>query len=129
MSAWAYGLAADAVVAVHFLFVVFVGAGGLLVLRWPRLAWLHLPCALWGAAISFGGWICPLTPLENTLRALAGQSGYGGGFIQHYIVPILYPAALTRELQFAIGAAVIVVNLVAYAVIIRRMRQRGQRTI
>lgn len=126
MSAWAYGLAADAVVAVHFMFVMFVGAGGLLVIRWPWLAWLHLPCALWGAAISFGGWVCPLTPLENTLRAMAGRDGYTGGFIEHYIMPILYPAALTREMQFGIGAAVVVVNVVAYAVVFKR-RAAGRR--
>ena len=124
MSAWAYGLAADAVVAVHFLFVLFVGAGGLLVIRWPNLAWLHLPCAIWGAAISFGGWICPLTPLEVRFRLLAGQGGYTGGFIEHYIVPILYPAALTREMQFAIGAGVILVNAAAYAIVLRRRRAR-----
>lgn len=127
MSAWAYGLAADAVVAVHFLFVVFVGAGGLLVLRWPRLAWLHVPCAIWGAVISFGGWICPLTPLENALRGLAGQSRYGGGFIEHYIVPVLYPAELTRQMQFGIGAAVIVVNIAVYALVARRARRNRQR--
>ena len=127
MRAWAYGLAADAVVAIHFLFVVFVAAGGLLVIRWPRLVWVHLPCALWGAAISFGGWICPLTPWENTLRAMAGQGGYAGGFIENYIVPILYPADLTREMQFGIGAAVIVVNAVAYAVLYWRMRQDRKR--
>lgn len=124
MSAWAYGLAADAVTAIHFLFVVFVGLGGLMAIRWPKLAWLHVPCALWGAAISFGGWICPLTPLEVRLRMLAGQGGYEGGFIEHYIVPILYPAALTREIQFVIGAGVILINAMAYAVVIRRARGR-----
>jgi hypothetical protein len=127
MSAWAYGLAADAVVAVHFLFVLFVGAGGLLLIRWPRLAWLHLPCAIWGAAISFGGWICPLTPLEVRFRVLAGQGGYAGGFIEHYLVPILYPAALTREMQFGIGAGVLVINAVAYAIVFARRKSRADR--
>ena len=79
MSSAIYGVLADTVVLLHFAFVLFVGAGGLLVLRWPRLAWLHIPCALWGAAISFGGWICPLTPLENLLRTRAGLAAYDGG--------------------------------------------------
>ncbi len=101
---------ADLVVAVHFLFVLFVVLGGLLVLRWPRVAYLHIPAAIWGAAIEFGGWICPLTPLENWLRRQAGSSGYSGGFIEHYILPILYPSTLTRTNQLVLGALVLILN-------------------
>ena len=90
---------ADLVVVVHFLFVLFVVLGGLLVLRWPRVAYFHVPAAVWGAAIELGGWICPLTPLENSLRQQAGGTGYSGGFIEHYILPVLYPSALTRDIQ------------------------------
>jgi len=111
---------ADLVVAVHFLFVLFVVLGGLLVLRWPRVAYLHIPAAAWGVAIEFAGWVCPLTPLENSLRRQAGGTGYSGGFIEHYILPILYPSALTREVQLLLGLLVIVVNLTVYAIVFRR---------
>ena len=85
-------LLADLLVLFHATFVLFVVAGGLLVLKWPRLAWLHIPCALWGVLIEFGGWICPLTPLENTLRQRAGEAGYSGGFVEHYVLHVLYPS-------------------------------------
>ena len=88
---------ADLVVLIHFAFVVFVVAGGLLVWKWPRVAWLHVPCALWGAAVEFGGWVCPLTPLENTLRVRAGEAGYQGDFVARHVMPVLYPEGLTRE--------------------------------
>jgi hypothetical protein len=109
-----YRLAADLVALTHFTFVLFVVLGGLLVLRWHRLAWWHLPAALWGAMIELGGWICPLTPLENWLRRGAGEAGYAGGFIQHYLMPVLYPAGLTRPVQLVLGAAVVVLNLAIY---------------
>ena len=115
-----YAALADAVLVLHLAFVVFVVAGALLVLRWPWLAWLHLPSAAWGVAIEFGGWICPLTPLENRLRELAGQTPYEGGFVAHYLMPVLYPAALTRDTQYALGAAVLAINLVLYLLIVRR---------
>jgi hypothetical protein len=118
-------LLADLIVAAHFAFVLFVVLGGLLVLRWPRVAYLHLPAAIWGAAIEFAGWICPLTPLENWLRGQAGSTGYSGGFIEHYVLPVLYPSALTREVQVLLGLAVITVNLAVYAYIYRtRFRTR-----
>jgi len=120
-----YRILADAVVLIHFCFLVFVIAGGLLVLRWSRLRWVHLPVWLWGAAIEFGGWICPLTPLENHLRTLAGRQGYAGGFIQHYIVDIVYPEDLTRGLQVAFGIAVVVLNLAVYALWWARRRREG----
>ncbi len=105
---------ADFVVVLHFLFVLFVVLGGLLVLRWPRVAWLHLPAAIWGAAIELAGGICPLTPLENSLRRQAGGTGYSGGFIEHYILPVLYPSALTRDIQLLLGILVIALNLGIY---------------
>lgn len=111
---------ADMVVGVHVLFVVFVVAGGLLVLRWPWAAAAHLPAAVWGALIEFRGWICPLTPLEKSLRASAGEVGYEGGFIEHYVLPLLYPAGLTQDLQLVLGSLVIVVNLAVYGMLLRR---------
>ena len=114
-----YRLLADLVVGLHFLFVLFVVIGGLLVLRWPKLAYFHVPAAVYGAAIEFAGWICPLTPLEKLLRARAGGGGYEGGFIEHYILPVLYPSALTREIQLLLGFLVIAVNLAIYAYVFR----------
>ena len=111
---------ADAVLVLHFAFIAFVVLGGLLVLRWPRLAWLHLPAAAWGAGIAFIGGICPLTPLENRLRMLGGESAYGGGFIEQYLTALIYPAGLTRGVQAALGALVVVVNLWVYLRLLRR---------
>jgi hypothetical protein len=108
-------LLADAVLVVHLAFVLFVGLGGLLVLRWPRLAWVHLPAVVWGGYIEFSGRICPLTPLENSLRRLAGEAGYEGGFIEHYVTAWIYPDGLSREIQVVIGIAVFVVNVLIYA--------------
>lgn len=110
----AYRVLADAVVVIHFGFVLFVVLGGALVLRWRRAAWVHLPCAAWGALIEFGGWICPLTPLEHHLRDLGHRAGYAGGFVEHYITRVMYPAGLTRQMQVAIGVFVIAVNLLFY---------------
>ncbi|HSN31918.1 MAG TPA: DUF2784 domain-containing protein [Ideonella sp.] len=117
-----YALAADAVVWLHAAFIAFVVAGGVLLARWPRAAWLHLPAAAWGAWIEFSGAVCPLTPLENRLRALAGERGYAGGFVEHYLLPLIYPAALTREVQFVLGAVVIALNALAYGCWIRHRR-------
>jgi uncharacterized protein DUF2784 len=114
-----YRLLADLVLGLHFLFVVFVVIGGLLVLRWRWVMWLHVPAAVWGALIEFGGWICPLTPLEKTLRARAGSAGYEGGFIEHYVIPLLYPGALTRTLQIALGVAVLLINGLVYWWVLR----------
>lgn len=110
-----YRLLADLVLVAHAAFVVFVVLGGLAVLRWPRLAWVHLPVVLWGAGIEFTGGICPLTPLENHWRQLAGEQGYVGGFIEHYLVSALYPEGLTRGVQLALGVLVIAVNVAIYA--------------
>lgn len=119
-----FRLAADALVVIHLLFVVFVVAGGFLTWRWPKVAWVHLPCAIWGALIEFAGWICPLTPWENALRRAAGQEGYTGGFIEHYIIPVLYPGALTREIQIVLGVLVLALNAVAYARVVLRAKAR-----
>jgi hypothetical protein len=113
-------LLADALVVVHALFVVFVVAGGALVLRRPRLAWLHVPAVLWGAWVELTGTICPLTPLENALRRTAGDAGYAGGFIEHYLVPVLYPEGLTPPLQTGFGLAVVAINAVLYGLAWRR---------
>ena len=120
-----YRLLADAVVMVHLLFIVFAVCGGFLALRWPWLALAHLPAACWGAFVELTGRICPLTPLENELRHAAGQAGYPGSFVDHYLLPIIYPAGLTRDIQFALAAVVIVVNVAAYGcLLLRRRRSR-----
>lgn len=118
-----YRLLADLVLVLHAAFVVFVVLGALLVLRWPRIAWVHVPVALWGAGIEFVGGICPLTPLENYWRRLAGELGYPGGFVEHYIVSVLYPTGLTRPLQIVLGTLVVVVNVAIYAWTLRRHRR------
>jgi hypothetical protein len=105
----------DAIVVLHLAFVAFVGLGGLLVLRWRWIAWLHVPAVLWGVAIEFGGWICPLTPLENSLRQRSGAAGYEGDFVAHYVVPVLYPAGLTHQSQLILGAFAVGINLLLYA--------------
>lgn len=115
-----FRLAADAVLVLHLAFVVFVALGGILVVFRPRLAWIHLPAAVWGALIELAGWICPLTPLENRLRAAAGTDGYAGGFIEHYLTAAIYPTGLTRPVQVVIGLAVIVWNVAVYSIAIRR---------
>jgi hypothetical protein len=125
-----YSIAADLVVVLHFAFILFVLLGALLVLRWPRLLWLHLPAAGWGALIEFTGWICPLTPLENKLRFAAGETGYAGSFIDTYLVPVVYPAGLTRDTQWYLGIAVITINITIYGLLViraRRMRPRQRR--
>jgi hypothetical protein len=123
-----YRLLADLVVLVHLAFVVFAVAGAVLVLRWRWVLWLHLPAVVWAALIEFAGWICPLTPLENRLRILSGGAGYRGGFIEHYLLPILYPSGLTRGVQVMLGSFVIVVNLGIYSwLLVRTVRARVKR--
>lgn len=119
----AYRAAADLVVIAHLAFIAFVVAGGVLV-RWRRwVALVHLPCAVYGAAIELVGWICPLTPLENHLRRLGGERGYAGGFVEHYLVPMVYPRGLTAGAQIVLGVAVAVLNLAVYAWALRRRRR------
>jgi hypothetical protein len=118
-----YLLLADLTVVVHLAFVVFVVVGGLLALRWRWVAWLHVPAAVWGALIELQGWVCPLTPLEVKLRDMGGEAGYGGGFVEHYLLPLLYPGDLTRRHQVILGVFVVVLNLVVYGVVVWRARR------
>src|SRR5687768_18365203 len=116
--------AADLVLVVHLAFVLFVVLGGLLALRWPRVAWVHVPVALYGAAIEFIGFICPLTPLEVWLRRRGGEAGYEGGFIEHYVTAALYPTGLTREIQLALGVGVLLLNAIVYTIVLKRYKLR-----
>ena len=115
-----YRSLADLVVVLHLAFVLFVVLGGLLALRWPRAAWFHIPTAIWGAGIEFVQGVCPLTPLENHLRRLGGEAGYAGGFVEHYLLPVLYPAGLNRNVQLGLGIFVVLLNVTIYAVVWRR---------
>jgi len=115
-----YSLLADFVIVLHVAFVVFVLFGGLLALKWPRALWFHLPAVLWGTLVEFTGWFCPLTPLEDWLRRQAGEAGYGGDFLQHYLLVLLYPDGLTREIQIVLATIVIVLNLAIYFWLWRR---------
>ncbi|MEE9142190.1 MAG: DUF2784 domain-containing protein [Gammaproteobacteria bacterium] len=114
---------ADLVVVTHLAFVVFVVAGGLLALKWPKVVWLHIPALIWGMVIEFTGWICPLTPLENAFRHLGGLAGYEGGFIEHYLKPLLYPAGLTPTIQWALGIGLFALNAVVYWLIIQKWKR------
>ena len=117
---------ADLVVVTHLAFILFVVLGGLLALRWPRALWLQVPAAVWGVLVEVGGWICPLTPLENGLRARAGEAGYAGGFVEHYILPVVYPESLTRDVQLFLAILVVVANAGIYFVVWRRGRVRRE---
>jgi len=109
-----YGALADLVLVLHFAFLLFVVGGGLLLFRWRRLVWLHLPVAAWGVLVELAGWICPLTPLENRFRELSGGSAYQESFIEHYVTAILYPEGLTRTIQVGLGLAALFFNVVVY---------------
>jgi hypothetical protein len=117
-------LLADAVAVLHLLFVAFAVMGGLLALRWRWLPCLHLPALAWAATVEFTGWICPLTPLENRLRMAGGAAGYSGGFVDHYLLPLLYPASLDRETQLVLGLGLLAINAVAYWLVWRRRARR-----
>ena len=112
-------VAVDAVVVIHLAFIAFVLVGGALVIKWRRVAWLHVPAVIWGAYAELTSTICPLTPLENALRLRAGQAGYEGGFIDHYLLPIIYPAGLTPQVQTIIGVIAIGVNVVFYTIALK----------
>lgn len=111
---------ADLTVIFHFSFVIFVLFGALLLLRWHKLIWLHLPCVTWGILVEFMGWYCPLTPLENYFRDKAGLELYSGDFVMQYIMPILYPQGLTRDWQLVFGFIVLLFNAIIYGYLIRR---------
>ncbi|MBA4327232.1 MAG: DUF2784 domain-containing protein [Polaromonas sp.] len=117
------GWLADAVLLAHLLFIVFAVGGGLLALRWSWMPWLHLPALAWGATVEFTGWICPLTPLENALRQAGGAAGYTDSFVEYYLLPLIYPGALTRELQWALGGALLLINAVVYGLVWHRRRR------
>ncbi len=122
-----FGALAFVVIVIHFGFICFVVLGGLVVLRWPRWIWLHLPAAIWGVLIEFAGVRCPLTPLEKWLRSLGGHDVYTGGFIQHYITSIVYPEGLTREMQWVLGAFLVIINSVIYSRVYMQWRRRKMR--
>jgi len=105
---------ANVVAVTHLLFIIFVMFGGLLVFWKPWLAWVHIPVVIYGILIEWIGWICPLTPLENRLRASAGQQGYGGGFVEQYLLPLIYPEPLTRNVALLLGVTVLVTNVIIY---------------
>jgi hypothetical protein len=126
-----YQFLADMVLLAHLAFIVFVLAGGLLLLRWPRLVWLHVPAMLWGVFIELTGWVCPLTPLESYFRALAGSDIYHGGFIAHYLLPLIYPAGLTPAIQMLLAGVLIVWNAIIYTLLVRlrrKARKPGQQS-
>jgi hypothetical protein len=118
-----YRIAADAVVLLHLGFIVFALAGGLLVLRWPAVALAHVPAMAWATLIELVGGLCPLTTLENALRRAAGARGYSGGFVEHYVIGIVYPAGLTRQHQLVLAAIVLIVNALVYGWLLRRRRR------
>lgn len=119
-----YRILTDLVVLVHFFFIVFAVTGGFIALYKRWIIWLHIPVACWAALIEFTGWICPLTPLENLLRQAGGELGYNGGFIEHYLIPIIYPQPLTRNFQIILGITVIGINIIPYALLFCRKRKR-----
>lgn len=119
----AAGFLADAVLVIHGLFIVWAALGAIAVWRWPKLAALHLPALAWAVWIETSGGICPLTPLENSLRRAAGQAGYSGGFIEHYLGAVIYPAGLTRQAQWLVAGVLLTINVVAYGLIAARARR------
>lgn len=119
-----YHIIADLIVVIHLSFILFVMLGGFLVFRWKKAAIVHLLAVLWGTIVELFGLICPLTPLEYHFRVLAGQQGYSGGFIEHYLIPLIYPATLTRSFQYFLAALVIAVNVCIYGWILSRCRQK-----
>ena len=123
-----WGFLAEVVLVLHGLFVVWVVAGAFAVWRWPALALLHLPAVAWGAWIEFSAGACPLTPLEVAWRQRAGEAGYTGGFIEHYLTAAIYPEGLTRETQWALGAVVLAINLLIYGLLVFRLRLRPKET-
>ncbi|MBV8341566.1 MAG: DUF2784 domain-containing protein [Gammaproteobacteria bacterium] len=122
-----WSLLADALVIVHFAFTAFVIFGGFLTWHWPKVAFAHLPALAWGCWVEMSHSICPLTPWENHLRRLGGESGYSGGFLAHYLVRVLYPPGLTWHIQWLLAALLLILNGVAYAVLVGRLR-RAKRT-
>ncbi len=122
-----YLIFAESILLIHFVFIIFAVLGGIFVLKWKKIAWLHLPTVIWATLIEFTGWICPLTPLENWLRFQGGESGYSSGFIEYYIHPLLYPEMLTRNWQLLLGTLLLGLNLFIYLrAFYRRSKNRVQ---
>ena len=119
-----YSFLADLLVVFHLVFILYVIAGALLIFKWQKTLWLHLPSCFWGMTVEFTGWICPLTPREIQLRRLAGEEGYTGSFIEQYLIPIIYPSGLTREIQMLLGSTVLIVNFSLYTLILIKRRKR-----
>jgi hypothetical protein len=118
-----YRILADLTLLAHLAFVLFVVLGALLLFRWPRLVWVHAPMAMWGVLIELIGWTCPLTPLENYFRRLGGEAGYRGGFVEHYLLSLIYPGGYTRQVGVVLGLLVLGINAVLYALAWRRARR------
>jgi hypothetical protein len=123
-----YRIAADIIMLLHMLFTLFVMFGSLLALYKRWIVWLHIPVVLWGVAIAVIGWICPLTPLENAIRIAAGQEGYSGGFVEHYLITIIYPDGLTRRGQLILAGLIIVVNILLYGFVLRKKRAKKKKS-
>jgi hypothetical protein len=123
-----YRVLADLVVLLHASFIAFAVLGALLVPRWPRVAWVHLPCVAWGILLEFNHWVCPITPLELRLRSAAGTAGYSGGFIDYYLVPAIYPAGLGSQAQWALAVLLLAINLALYGMFLWRRRTRPDMT-
>ena len=119
-----YSFLADLLVVFHLVFILYVMAGALLIFKWPKTLWLHLPACFWGMIVEFTSWICPLTPWEIQLRRLAGEEGYTESFIAHYLIPIIYPSGLTPEVQMVLGGTVLIVNLSLYTLNLIKKRKR-----
>ena len=122
-----YHLVADLVVFIHLVFIFFAVLGALLILKFRRILWLHLPAFFWAVWIEFSGGICPLTPLENWLRIRGGQGGYSGDFVETYLMPVIYPRGLTRNAQIVLGLLVIVINLAIYGFIFFNLKEKTQK--
>ncbi|MGZ5031242.1 MAG: DUF2784 domain-containing protein [Methylobacter sp.] len=120
-----YRFLADSVLIVHLLFIGFVIFGGLFALRFPRIALVHIPAACWGAYIELAGGLCPLTTIEVGFRRMAGDAGYSGSFVEHYLLPIIYPAGLTRDIQFWLAGFVVLINVAIYSKFVYRLRYSG----
>jgi hypothetical protein len=120
-----YGVLADLVVVTHFLFILFMAIGGLLTLRWRWFPWIHLPAAFWGVLLELGGWYCPLTPLEMWLRRAGGADGYEGSFVEHYLLPVIYPSELTREIQIVLALVLVGINMLAYVFVVWARSRRS----
>ena len=119
-----YSFLADLLVVFHLVFILYGIAGAMLIFKWPKTIWLHLPSCFWGMTVEFTGWICPLTPWEIQLRRLAGEEGYTESFIEHYLILIIYPSGLNREIQMLLGSIVLIVNLSLYTLILIKRRKR-----